>query len=102
MIAQITSLLGGLKWQNKTSVNYYRYTEKGQRTIRKKWISCKGNIFLSIYFTAKENISQKSMTKKSIRLLKSLNSFVNEKITIKTPNDLLIKGNKVCGIHKKQ
>ena len=36
--------------------------------------------------------------KKSIELLKSLNSFVNEKITIKTPNDLLIKGNKVCGI----
>ena len=31
-------------------------------------------------------------------LKKSLEKFVNEKITIKLPNDLLIKGYKVCGI----
>ena len=73
--------------------------KKGRGQYGRKWISCKGNIFLSIYFTAKENISQKSMTKKIYQTLKkSLNSFVNEKITIKPPNDLLIKGNKVCGI----
>ena len=73
--------------------------KKGRGQYGRKWISYKGNIFLSIYFTVKKNISQKSMTKKIYQTLKkSLNSFVNEKITIKSPNDLLIKGNKVCGI----
>ena len=29
---------------------------------------------------------------------KSLQKFVNEKIKVKLPNDLLIRGSKVCGI----
>ena len=45
------------------------------------------------------NMSIKSLSKKVyITLKKSLEKFVNEKITIKLPNDLLIKGHKVCGI----
>ena len=39
------------------------------------------------------------MSKKIYTILKkSLEKFVNEKITVKLPNDLLIKGSKVCGI----
>ena len=39
------------------------------------------------------------MTKKIYRTLKnSLEKFVKEKISIKLPNDLLIKGSKICGI----
>ena len=41
----------------------------------------------------------KSLSKKIYTILKkSLEKFVNEKITVKLPNDLLIKGSKVCGI----
>ena len=38
------------------------------------------------------------MTRIYIIIKKSLEKFVNEKISIKLPNDLLIKGSKVCGI----
>ena len=44
-------------------------------------------------------IEIKTLSKKVYKLIKkSLEKFVNEKITIKLPNDLLIKGSKVCGI----
>ena len=39
------------------------------------------------------------MSKKVYSTIKtSLEKFINEKITIKLPNDLLIKGSKICGI----
>ena len=54
---------------------------------------------MTIYFNLERNIGIKSLSKKVYTLLKkSLEKFVNEKITIKFPNDLLIKGYKVCGI----
>tara|TARA_B100000579_G_scaffold426535_1_gene433904 strand:+ start:1059 stop:1571 length:513 start_codon:yes stop_codon:yes gene_type:complete len=73
--------------------------KKGRGQYGRHWVSCKGNIFMSIYFNLERNIGIKSLTKKVYILLKkSLEKFVNEKITIKFPNDLLIKGYKVCGI----
>ena len=54
---------------------------------------------MTVYFNFKKNIKIKSMSKKVyITLKKSLEKFVNEKVTVKFPNDLLIKGSKVCGI----
>ena len=54
---------------------------------------------MTIYFNINKNMSIKSLSKKVyLTLKKSLEKFVNEKITIKLPNDLLIKGYKVCGI----
>ena len=54
---------------------------------------------MTIYFNLKKNITINSISKKVYTILKkSLEKFVNEKITIKLPNDLLIKGSKVCGI----
>ena len=39
------------------------------------------------------------MSKKVNTTIKtSLENFINEKITIKLPNDLLVKGSKICGI----
>ncbi len=73
--------------------------KKGRGQHGRRWVSYKGNIFLSIYFKIKKNFSLKSETKKIyIVLKKSLNSFVKERITVKPPNDLLIKGSKFCGI----
>ena len=72
---------------------------KGKGQYGRKWISYKGNIFMTIYFNIKRKILIKSLSKKIYTALrKSLEKFVNEKITIKPPNDLLIKGSKVCGV----
>ena len=54
---------------------------------------------MTIYFSLKRKIEIKTLSKKVYKLIKkSLQKFVNEKITIKLPNDLLINGSKVCGI----
>ncbi len=73
--------------------------KKGKGQYGRRWVSYKGNIFMTIYFNLKKNITINSISKKVYTILKkSLEKFVNEKITIKLPNDLLIKGSKVCGI----
>ncbi len=73
--------------------------KKGKGQYGRKWISYKGNIFLSIYFNLRKNMKIKTLSKKIYKVIKdSLETFVNEKITLKLPNDLMIKGSKVCGI----
>ena len=73
--------------------------KKGKGQYGRKWISYKGNIFVTIYFGLKKNIEIKSLSNKIYTIIKkSLEKFVNEEITVKQPNDLLIKGSKVCGI----
>lgn len=73
--------------------------KKGKGQYGRRWVSYKGNIFMTIYFNLKKNITINSISKKVYTILKkSLEKFVNEKITVKSPNDLLIKGYKVCGI----
>ena len=72
---------------------------KGRGTMGKKWISKKGNLFLSIFFKIKNSQSLKSLTKKNCLIVKkSLSKFISQKITIKFPNDLLIKNQKLSGI----
>ena len=73
--------------------------KKGRGQYGKKWTSYRGNIFMTFYFNLKKNINQKNLSKKIYTIIKkSLEKFVNEKVRIKLPNDLLIKGSKVCGI----
>ncbi len=73
--------------------------KKGRGQYGRKWTSYRGNIFMSFYFNLKKSVTIRSLSKKIYTTLKkSLEKFVNEKITIKLPNDLLIKGSKVCGI----
>ena len=73
--------------------------KRGRGQYGRKWISIKGNIFITIYFKLKKNITIKMISKKVYRTLKRiLEKFVNKKIAIKPPNDLLIKGAKICGI----
>ncbi len=73
---------------------------KGRGTMGKKWISKKGNLFISILF----DYNPKIINFKQIAILNSyllkkiLKKFCNEKIKIKWPNDLLIRGKKICGI----
>ena len=73
--------------------------KKGKGQYGRKWISYKGNVFMSVYFNLRKKVKITSMSKKIYKIIKySLERFVNEKITLKLPNDLLIKGSKVCGI----
>ena len=73
---------------------------KGRRTMGKKWISQKGNLFISIFF----EINQKKINFKQFAILnaylirKILSKYTSAKIDIKWPNDLLIKKQKICGI----
>ena len=73
--------------------------KKGRGQYGRKWVSQRGNIFMTIYFNLKKKMTVKSLSKKVYTVIKqSLEKFVYNKITIKLPNDLLIDGSKVCGI----
>jgi BirA family transcriptional regulator, biotin operon repressor / biotin---[acetyl-CoA-carboxylase] ligase len=72
----------------------------GRGTIGKKWISKKGNLFISIFF----EIDQKKINFKHFAILNAylLKSIISKellkKVKIKWPNDLLYNKKKVCGI----
>ena len=73
---------------------------RGRGQYGKKWISYKGNLFVSIFFKLDQiNLSIKEMTKINCLLIKKfISNYYKKKITIKLPNDLLINKKKVCGI----
>ena len=73
---------------------------KGRGTKGRKWISCKGNFFASIFFELKKtlpNFKEFSLINPII-LKKIITEHSSQKVSIKWPNDLLIKNMKVCGI----
>jgi len=74
--------------------------KKGRGRYGKRWISFKGNIFVSIFFNfEKKNISLKKMTYINCFLIKKLLAlYYKKKISIKAPNDLLINKKKISGI----
>ena len=74
--------------------------KKGRGQYGKKWVSYKGNLFVSIFFLLEDDKSSlKKKTKINCYLIKKLISkYYKNRITIKLPNDLLIKKKKICGI----
>jgi BirA family transcriptional regulator, biotin operon repressor / biotin---[acetyl-CoA-carboxylase] ligase len=72
----------------------------GRGTMGKKWISQKGNLFISIFFEMKyKNMNFKHFAILNALLLKKVLSKVfSKKIKIKWPNDLLYNNKKICGI----
>ncbi len=88
----------------KTKLNYgmiiSELQKKGKGQHGKKWISFKGNLFLSFFFNIdKIKIPINKVTKINCLLVKKLISqFYNKDIIFKPPNDLLIKKRKICGI----
>ena len=72
----------------------------GKGTMGKKWLSKKGNIFISIFF----RINEKKINYKQFSILNpyivknTLKKYIKQKIKIKLPNDLFIKSKKFCGI----
>ena len=73
---------------------------KGRGQYGRKWISSKGNLFVSFFNELnKTNLSINTITKINCLLVKKLLSrFTRKKITFKKPNDLLIDQKKISGI----
>ena len=75
------------------------YQKKGRGQHGKKWISFKGNLFITIFFKIKENINIKKITILNCKIIKkTLIKYIKKTIIIKPPNDLLINKKKICGI----
>ena len=73
---------------------------KGRGQYGRKWISSKGNLFVSFFNELnKKNLSINTITKINCLLVKKLLSiFTRKKIIFKKPNDLLIDRKKISGI----
>ena len=93
-----------LKLIKKKSLKATMITAKvqtnGRGTMGKKWISKKGNLFISIFFEMEQKkINFKHFAILNAYLLKSyFSKHFSKKIKIKWPNDLLYKEKKICGI----
>jgi len=93
-----------LKTIKNTNIKYGMITSETQNNGRgqygKKWISYKGNIFVSLFFDLENlNISLKKLTKLNCLLVRKLLSiYYKKEIIFKKPNDLLIDKKKICGI----
>jgi BirA family biotin operon repressor/biotin-[acetyl-CoA-carboxylase] ligase len=85
---------------NKSGFVIAEKQEKGKGQYGKKWISYKGNLFVSIFFPIDGiKLSLKELTKVNCLLVRKLLSFFYKgKISIKIPNDLLINNSKISGI----
>ena len=75
------------------------YQKKGRGQHGKKWLSFKGNIFMTIFFNIKKNMNIKKITILNCKIIKKvLFQFIKKTIIIKPPNDLFINKKKICGI----
>ena len=87
-----------------TNIYYGMISSENQNNGRgqygKKWISYKGNLFVSFFFKLDNlRISFKQLTKMNCLLVKKiLSTYYKKKIIYKKPNDLLIDKKKICGI----
>ena len=88
----------------KTNLDYGMIISEMQKNGRgqygKKWISCKGNLFISFFYSLEKiDVALKQLTKINCLLVKKLLSFYyKKKIILKKPNDLLVNKKKICGI----
>ena len=72
----------------------------GRGQYGKKWISYKGNLFVSFFYNLKNfKISLNKLTRINCLLVKKcISQYYKKKIYFKKPNDLLIQKKKICGI----
>jgi len=80
---------------------YAETQTKGRGTHGKKWISYKGNLFISIFFHLKENyppFNEFSVISPLI-VSETIKHFCKDKtVSLKFPNDVFLNGKKICGI----
>ena len=85
---------------DKSGIVIAEKQKKGRGQYGKRWTSYKGNLFVSIFFPIEKiKFSLKDLTKINCFFIKKLlSNFYKGKITIKSPNDLLINNMKISGI----
>ena len=73
---------------------------KGRGRHGNVWISKKGNLFVTIFFSFKTiDYSITKLSTINLNIIKKLLSmYTKEKIFIKKPNDIMINKKKICGI----
>ena len=74
--------------------------KNGRGQYGKKWVSYKGNLFVSFFYNLKNfKISLNKLTKINCLIVKKcISQYYKKKIHFKKPNDLLIQKKKICGI----
>ena len=86
--------------KNKPTIIISEKQTQGRGTMGKKWVSKKGNLFLTIFFEmGKKRVDFREFAVLNAYLFKNIliKKFSN-KIKIKWPNDLLFEKKKICGI----
>ena len=75
------------------------YQKKGRGQYGKKWLSFKGNLFMTIFFEINKNIKFKKIITSNCKIIKkTLHQYFKKGITTKYPNDLFVNKKKICGI----
>ena len=88
-----------IKKGNSHGIVVSDHQKKGKGRYGNKWISIKGNLFLSIFFQLKKKYKLENLSIVNCKILKSaISKFIRQKIEIKNPNDLLINKKKICGL----
>jgi len=84
----------------KVGFVFAKKQKKGRGQRGKRWISYKGNLFVSIFFSLEKiNLTLKQLTKTNANLIiKLISYYYKNKIKLKLPNDILINQRKICGI----
>ena len=88
----------------KSKINYGMIIAESQTNGKgqygRKWISFKGNLFVSFFYNFDNlKLSMNKLTKINCLLVKKLiSTYYKKKIIYKKPNDLLINKKKICGI----
>ena len=90
--------------KNEFGLIISKFQSKGKGQYGRKWISYKGNIFLSIFYKLEKiNLPLNSLTKINCLLVKDvISKYYKKKITFKLPNDLLINKKKFVEFCKKK
>ena len=72
----------------------------GRGKYGKKWVSLKGNLFVSFFFNIENiNLSLRKFTRfNCLSVKKLIQIYYKKKIFYKKPNDLLVNKKKICGI----
>tara|TARA_B100001250_G_C19670052_1_gene731075 strand:- start:33 stop:557 length:525 start_codon:yes stop_codon:yes gene_type:complete len=83
----------------KKGIILSEYQSKGRGQRENKWISKKGNLFVTIFFEVNKKLSIKKIIDLNIYIIKKIISKkIKSMVSIKKPNDILIYKKKVCGI----
>jgi len=72
---------------------------KGRGQRGNKWISRKGNLFMTVFFEISNKLTLKKITKLNLSIIKRIFLKITKaKVSVKLPNDILINKKKICGI----